>query len=565
MRHLRHVLSFAVVGALALAACGGDDSGSDTTAPGTTATTASGDTGTTDGATTAPTEDGGHEAPGTTTGDGPDACTAERAGGTLTIGVFSLTKGLDPTVSTGSGTTGGSELAAIYDTLMRWNAETGEYEPRLAESLEPDADFGRWTLTLRPDITFGNGDPYTTAAVAANIERHKNPDLGSVSRVFAELIASTEIVDDRTMVFELAKPWSEFPYVLADELGMVPNPAVLEQLGPEAFDRAPVGAGAGPYEVASFEPGEQVVLRAKDDYWRGPVCIDELRFASSGTAGATFDSFDSGQFDVAIFGDVDLIDQVRQQDVGTYSETLGGVGILINNGVRGTTPPTTDVRVRQAVTLALDPVAIDERVNEGKGDPTSALFGPKSQYGGVAGPVADANAARALIEEVKAEGTWDGTIRFACQNDIYADQRVAVTAALRAAGFQVDEEIIGTTAQQVQKVIVDADYDLACWSLQLFDNATWVSLDRSLRSDSSASRIGYANADMDAALDELRTAADVEARRAAIAEIQEVWNATAPSAILRASEYVVAWAPRVHGITFSQEAIAYYDEAYVVS
>jgi ABC-type transport system substrate-binding protein len=70
---------------------------------------------------------------------------------------------------------------------------------------------------------------------------------------------------------------------------------------------------------------------------------------------------------------------------------------------------------------------------------------------------------------------------------------------------------------------------------------------------------------MDAALDRLRTAADVESRRTAIAEIQQIWNETAPSAILRASEYVVASGPDVHGLVFNHEAITYYDTAYIES
>jgi len=52
---------------------------------------------------------------------------------------------------------------------------------------------------------------------------------------------------------------------------------------------------------------------------------------------------------------------------------------------------------------------------------------------------------------------------------------------------------------------------------------------------------------------------------ASVAEIQEVWNETAPSANLRASEYVVASAANVHGLVFNHEAITYYDTAYIES
>ena len=57
-------------------------------------------------------------------------------------------------------------------TLRRdWN--TGEYEGRLARSIEANEDFTAWTLELRPGLTFGNGDPVTTDAVKFTLQRHQ--------------------------------------------------------------------------------------------------------------------------------------------------------------------------------------------------------------------------------------------------------------------------------------------------------------------------------------------------------------------------------------------------------
>jgi peptide/nickel transport system substrate-binding protein len=479
------------------------------------------------------------------------------------MGVYSATKGLDPAISTGSGATGGTELIAIYDTVMRWDPETGDYEPRLAESLEPNADYSEWTLKLKKDLRFGNGDPFTAQAVAASITRHKDPATKSPSKVLADYVADMQVVDDTTVVFRLVEPWTEFPYVLADEPGMVPNPAVLQQLGPEAFNTAPVGAGVGPYEVERFMPGEPIVLKAKQDYWDGPVCIEELRFVASQSPAAIYESFKSGQFNVAFIDNAEVLQQVREDGAEAFHDILGGQGILMNNGVRGSVTPTSDERVRQAILHALDVEAIDQRVNDGAAEATSALFGEKSLYhSDVDGPDYDPTLAKRLVDEVKTQSGWDGTIRLTCTTAQSADS-LAVKTMLDAVGFNVQQDTVPATADLTSKVIVDANFDLACWSVQLFDVAPWVKLDRFLRSDSSANRVGYANPEMDAALEELRVAGTVEERRDIIGQIQEIWNESGPLAVLRAGEPSVIWADDVHGLRFNQETMIYFDDAYL--
>src|SRR5688500_16772504 len=71
-------------------------------------------------------------------------------GGTLTFGSYAEPLELDPVKTIVAGTTGGTEMAAVYDVLMRWDEDEQAVVPQLAESLTPDEDHTTWILTLRP-------------------------------------------------------------------------------------------------------------------------------------------------------------------------------------------------------------------------------------------------------------------------------------------------------------------------------------------------------------------------------------------------------------------------------
>src|SRR5688500_17011547 len=156
-RRARSLLALVTVSAMTLVACG--DDGSDSSSPTTSAASA---------------------APATTAAAA--GCTAERVGGTVAMGMFTETTGLDPVVASGKGVAGAIEMAALYDTLMSYDTATAKYEPRVAQSLTANTDFSVWTLKLRDGIKFGNGDPLTAEAVKTSIGRHTAPTSRSTSR-----------------------------------------------------------------------------------------------------------------------------------------------------------------------------------------------------------------------------------------------------------------------------------------------------------------------------------------------------------------------------------------------
>lgn len=92
----------------------------------------------------------------------------------LTFSVQALAAVLDPAKTAARGGSGGDEFAAVYDVLLRYDDQSGEYQPRLAQSLTADGGGMAWTLKLRPGVTFSDGTPLDANAVVASINRYRN-------------------------------------------------------------------------------------------------------------------------------------------------------------------------------------------------------------------------------------------------------------------------------------------------------------------------------------------------------------------------------------------------------
>jgi peptide/nickel transport system substrate-binding protein len=513
---------------------------------------------------------GGDDSEGTATSaplsEGPsaDECTG---GGTVHVGTFTEVRGLDPMVTPGGGTSGGTELAAIYETLMRFDPETATHEPRLAESLTSDEALTTWTLSLRPGVTFSDGSPLDAEAVRFTLERTKAPESRSTLRNVAALIESIEVVDELTVVFHLSAPWGGFASLLAGAGGMVVNPAAVTAVGDDLYSQQAAGGGAGPFVVERYAPGEELVLTVREGYWGGDVCLDSVVFTNVASAGGTYEAFTNGDFDVAVLRNSQTIAEARDDGVPMLT-TLVNAGRYwqMNNGARGSQPPTADVRVREAFAAAIDPEVINTSMVSGTGAISTALIHPDSAlYSGAEGPVFDRALATQLVEEVKADG-WDGKITLTCTATPEGnDLAISTEALLEAAGFDVEVELLDRNVA-VEKVTINANYDAFCSSLNIYDTEPWSVLVRQLTGgELPTSYVGYSNPDMAAALDELRSAPDLEARRAAMTEIQRIWNETMPGYTSFAIEEAVLHDEGVTGLQLNQESIVFLDRASIAT
>ena len=270
------------------------------------------------------------------------------------FGEYSQPAGLDPIVPPGFGTTGGIEMGAIYDTLMRFNSDTGKYEPRLAESLTNNADFTEWTFKIKPNVKFTDGTAYDAAAVVFGMNRHRSGTAGAPAcetiwacprnsqntNSFMALVKNIEAVDNLTVKVTMSEPWNAFPWALASEAGMIPSPTALKKCdatkNPNTCDFNLKPVGAGPFMVDSFKPKDSINLVRNPNYWGGTVYLDGIKFVDLGDTGGlkTLDSLKTGTINAGFFSVPEAIAAMKAAKYDYHSwPTQAGRDLILNTGV----------------------------------------------------------------------------------------------------------------------------------------------------------------------------------------------------------------------------------------
>lgn len=281
----------------------------------------------------------------------------------------------------------------LYDTLATMTAD-GSVRPRLAQRWET-ADNATWTFHLVQNATWTDGTPVTAEDVAATFT-HVAADRTLPNNGYLRGFQGADVVGPHTVRIRLAAPDATFPRWTT--LIFIIPARVSGRVAPEVFHANPIGSG--PYRLRSFRR-DRVELVARTDHRDGPPRITNLNFISVPSEAARVAGLRSGELHViGSFSPSELVGLRRNPAVQVVTQPMNRVVYLshnINNG------PTRDLRIRRAITLAIDPVAIAEQALEGLGSPAGhnaapPVFGHSRRQD--LGPVAtDPNAARALLRD----------------------------------------------------------------------------------------------------------------------------------------------------------------------
>ena len=496
------------------------------------------------------------------TPDESSRCTEDLAGGTIVMGEYVML----PSFSPGQGhygLRGGAQSAAVFDRLMRWNPETAEFEPKLAESLEPNEDNTVWTLTLRDGVTFSNGDPLTADDVKFTMELHADPATASGAKTDVDEIESIRVVDPLTVEFELGEPWAGFPFALTRSAGeVIPRDAYTE-MGPEEWAANPIGAGA--YVLAHNTPGQEVVLEPNPGYYGGPVC-PTLRFISIPGSQATLEAFRNDEVQVGYLRGAQFINEAMEDDApGFLSVISSGRAIVMNNGAAGYDGVFTDERALKAVAHGLDRELINDRLTDGLGQPTSALIAESSRfYDGQQGPAYDPELAAELVDELKAEGDWNGDVTLLVNTSPEnVETGVMIKAMLDAVGFNVTLENVPQSQQAAR--LFSHDYEMTIGGLNPSDADPSASFTAYVTPGGPTNNSGVDNPELTEAGRNLKTAATLEEQIAALNRFQEVHNRVMPFTIFANAEEFVVVDESVKGVAPTSSGVMLFDGAYTTS
>ncbi|HEY9563034.1 MAG TPA: ABC transporter substrate-binding protein [Nocardioides sp.] len=483
-------------------------------------------------------------------GDQPDGDPVK--GGQLRISTFGELRDFDPAALIANGLSGGTELAAIYDVLLRHDPETGEYGGQLADSIEANDDATTYTLKLRDGVKFSDGTDLDADAVVASIERYlKNG--GGQAGLWQRKVKAMKASDPLTVEFTMVEPWLDFEYMLASAPGMIV--AASADAGPKF---TPVGAG--PYTFDSHAPGEQLVLKANPDYHGGAPALESLRFTLIQTAQGTLDVLKAGDADVAVLRDSHVIADAVESDLGGAMNVVSlGVGLVINHREGSV---LADPDLRRAIAAALDPKVISERTYKGYGIPGTEMFPAESLWGPTDGPEIDLEEAKELVAKAKENG-FDGKVRYLGIAKVSQQTGLSIEAMLGQIGIEVKSTYVPGSAEMIEKVFMKHDFDLAGWSFGTPDAAVFPELYDSFHSSSRSNAGGYADTEMDGLIEDLGSAQTEDEQTELIGKIQEQWNESIPAIVFGAQPEYVAWSDQVGGVTPHVDSIVLLDDAWL--
>lgn len=457
----------------------------------------------------------------------------------------------------------------IYESLLNYEGAAMTPKPGLAESWTISDDQKTYTFKLRQGVKWHDGKPFTADDVKYSIEKIVTP-YTSRGRVYFGDVEAIETPEAHTVVFKLKAPVPFFMNVFqAGEAPILPK-HILEtidtsQAGPvrqSSLMRQPVGTG--PFKLKEWTRGSHVILERNPDYWRkGYPCLDQLvlRVLPDGAARAI--AMESGEADVAPMSALPEAEIERIAKLPHIQATKEGAEALGPNmwlEVNLRDKPLSDVRVRRAISMALDRNRIVDVIWYGQGTPATGpvVSGNPNFYNKALKPfVYDPRGANRLLDEAGYKRGSDG-VRFRISQNFlpYGESWVRLGEYIRQElgkiGIAVDTKSLDL-AGWLKAVYTDWDFNLTSTFSHNYSDPT-IGVQRTFISSSIrkgatfTNSMGYQNARVDELFAKAARETDKTARKAQFDEIQQILHDELPVIFLVELSYTSLWNKRVHGL-----------------
>jgi ABC-type transport system substrate-binding protein len=404
-----------------------------------------------------------------------------KKGGSLTFGVEAEEQGFDP--ATGRfDETGVLYARTVFDPLTII-AQDGSVQPYLAKSVTPNPDYSVWTIGVRPGVKFHDGTTCDAAAIAGSIEHFLTGELGITLTPSLKKVGGITVTDPNTVTITLIQPWVPFPTYLTGGIGgqggyIVAPSMIADKNG----GSNPVGTG--PFVFDQWVPNDHFTSKRNPNYWMaGLPHLDEITYKPIVDADSRSSALKAGTIDIMHIDVPEVILQYRDDaSYGYVDDSQHVVGepdmnfVMLNLSMA----PMDNLKVRQAMAMAVDSKQYSKIVDKGVNAPTNQPFVAGSPYYATDSgyPAYSPSGAKTLVQEVARETGKPVSFTLASTTSASSVQAAQfLQQQFQAAGMQVSlqqiqqaDEINEALAGKFQALewrqfaAVDPDLNYLWWS-----------------------------------------------------------------------------------------------------
>jgi peptide/nickel transport system substrate-binding protein len=497
---------------------------------------------------------------------------ASAQGGTYAEASVGAINTLNPLYATTDSEVAVSRL--LFSSLFTYDA-TGHLHGDLAQDMSIDTTNTVYTVKLRPNVLWHDGEMLTAQDVAFTVNLIKNPETGSPLRINWQDI-DVKALDDSTVQFRLPAVYAAFPNALT--FPVLPE-HILGQVAPGAvrennFSQSPVGSG--PFSFSLLQTIDDTHLRkvvhmtAFNKYYGGTPLLSRFEIHTYDTEDAILAALRSGEVGAAADLTGSDMSQVDRQNYSVISKPINsGVYALFNTS----SPTLKDKAVRQALELATDTGSIRKALSASTPSLDLPFINGQLTGSDIPHPAPfDASKARQLLDSdgwiVKSgvrqkDGQQLALTVATTKNTQYEQALEALAGQWRKLGIVVNTNVVNTadpTANFVQSVLEPRNYDVLLYEL-------FIGADPDVYAYWHSSQIGasgynfsdYVNKSADDALASARSRLEPELRNAKYKTFAKLWVDDVPAIGLYQSVSEYVFSKNTHTIDPDAKLISAYD------
>ncbi|MBM3580442.1 MAG: ABC transporter substrate-binding protein [Alphaproteobacteria bacterium] len=456
----------------------------------------------------------------------------------------------------------------IYESLLEYEGAGMTPKPGLAESWTVSSDRLVYTFKLRAGVKWHDGKPFTSEDVKFSIEKVVTPN-HSRGRTYFGNVATIETPDTHTVVFKLKAP---VPYFLRafqpSETPMMPKHGFAdEELAADKIRQAKImqnPIGTGPFKLKEWKKGSHIILERNADYWKaGRPYLDQavMRVLPDGAARAI--AVEKGEVDLAPMNalppaEIQRLSKLPQ--LVASQEGSEGLGPIMWLEVNLREKPLSDVKVRQAISLAIDRAKLVDVIWYGQGKPARGpvVSGNPTHFDKTLKPFEYSPAkANKLLDEAGYKRGADGvrfklTQNFLPYGEEWVRQAEYIKQELGKVGIQVETQSLDMGGW-LKRVYTDWAYQFTSNFTHNYSDPT-IGVQRAFISTNIKqgatfnNSMNYRNPRVDELFGLTARLEDGPERNKAWAEVQQIIRDELPVIFLMEISFMNVWNKRVKGL-----------------